>query len=59
VAKGSWQTAWAAYGLVNKTVPRPGVRVTMPVVVLIGDEAFAVERQMLYTAAKDKSGSAK
>jgi hypothetical protein len=31
----------------------------MPVIVLIGDEAFAAEHTMLYTATKDKSGSAK
>ena len=45
--------------MVNKTVARPGARVTMPVVVLIGGEAFAVEHTMPYTATKDKSGSAK
>ena len=57
--KGSWQTTWAAYGLENKTVPKPGEWVTMPVVVLIGDEAFADERPILYTAKANKSGSAK
>jgi hypothetical protein len=54
---GSWQTPWAAYGLVN--APRPGVSVMMPVIVLISDEAFADERPMLYTAKAGKSGSAK
>ena len=59
LAKGSWQTPWAAYGLVNITVSKPGVRVTMPVVVLIGDEAFAAEHPMSYTATKNQSGVAK
>jgi uncharacterized repeat protein (TIGR02543 family) len=57
LAKGSWQTPWAAHGLENKTVR--GAWVTMPVVVVIGDDAFADERPMLYTATKDKSGTAK
>jgi hypothetical protein len=59
LAKGPWQASWAIYGLENKNVPKPGVWVTMPVVVLIGSEAFADERPMLYTAKAGKSGSAK
>ena len=59
LAKGTWHTPWAAHGLENKTVTKPGVWVTMPVVVAIGDAAFADERPVLYTATKDKSGSAK
>jgi hypothetical protein len=59
LAKGSWQASWATYGLENKNVPKPGVWVAMPVVVLIGSEAFADERPMLYTAILNKSGSAK
>ena len=55
---GSWQTPWAAYGLETNTVAKPGV--TMPVIVLIGDEAFAGERtNMFYTAKAGKSGTAK
>ena len=50
LAKGSWQTAWAAYGLVNQTEPKPGAGVTMPVIVLVGNEAFAAEHTMSYTA---------
>jgi len=59
LAKGSWQTPWAAYGLEANTVANPGVWVTMPVVVVIDTEAFAGERAMLYTAKWNKSGSAK
>jgi hypothetical protein len=58
LAKGTWRTAWAAYGLENESV-KPGTWVTMPVVVVISDDAFADERPVLYTATKDKSGSAK
>ncbi len=59
LAKGDWQTAWAADGLNNTTVRRPGIPVMLPVVVLIGGEAFADERSMIYTAQLNKSGSAK
>jgi hypothetical protein len=58
LAKGTWREPWATHGLVNQTV-KPGAWVTMPVVVVIGDDALANERPMLYTATKDKSGSAK
>ena len=40
LAKGTWRTPWGAHGLVNKTIPKPGVWVTMPVVVVIGDDAL-------------------
>jgi len=56
---GSWQAAWATYGLQNTTVTKTGLSVTMPVVILTGDEGFAVERQMCYTARTGRSGSAK
>ena len=59
LAKGTWRTQWAAYGLANTTMPKSGVWVTMPVVVVIGNDAFADERPVLYTATKDKSGAAK
>jgi hypothetical protein len=59
LAKGNWLTQWAAYGMENKTVPKPGVQVTMPVIAVIGDEAFANDRSMLYTAKAGKAGSAK
>jgi alpha-L-arabinofuranosidase len=59
LAKGTWRTQWAAHGLANRTIPKPGVWVTIPVVVVIGDGAFADERPMLYTAMFNKSGLAK
>ena len=59
LAKGSWQASWATYGLENKPIPKPGIWVEMPVVVVIGDDALGAERPMLYTAKSGKSGSAK
>jgi hypothetical protein len=57
LAKGSWRTQWATYGLTNETVKNK--LVTTPVVVVIDTEAFAVERTMLYTAKYGQSGTAK
>jgi len=59
LAKGFWQTAWATSGLENSTVSKPGVSVTVTVIVIIDTEAFAGERTMLYTATLNKYGSAK
>jgi hypothetical protein len=59
LAKGAWRTQWAAYGLENMTAPKPGVWVTMPVVVVLGDETLADKRPMLYTATFNQSGSAR
>jgi PKD repeat protein len=56
---GSWQDEWLAFGLTDETVPKPGRTVTMPVVVLIGGDAFAAEKQLTYTATQNKSGTAK
>jgi sugar lactone lactonase YvrE len=55
---GSWATPWAAYGLTNAPTPKSGVSVTLPVVLVIGDEGFAGEKPLLYKATA-KSGSAK
>jgi PKD repeat protein len=53
---GSWQTLWAPYGLVNADVNR--MIVMMPVVVVIGNDAFAGDRPLFYTAKAGKSGMA-
>jgi hypothetical protein len=55
---GSWATPWAAYGLTNAPTPKSGVSVTLPVVLVIGDEGFAGEKALLYKTTA-KSGSAK
>jgi PKD repeat protein len=59
LANGEWRTQWAAYGLVNSNVAKPGASVIMPVVAVIGDEVVGDKRPMLYTATLNKSGSAK
>jgi len=59
LSKGSWQGQWAQYGLDNATHKSPGVSVTVPVVVVIGAEAFAAERTLHYTATVHKTGTAK
>ncbi len=56
---GSWQDEWAAYGLTNATVPKPGHLVTLPVVVLVDTEAFAADVTRTYTATAGKSGTAR
>jgi uncharacterized repeat protein (TIGR03803 family) len=56
---GSWQSAWAGYGLVNTNYAKPGVAVTLPVTLVIGDEAFMAEKPLHYTATAGKSGLAK
>jgi PKD repeat protein len=59
LSHGSWQTPWAPLGLVNATVVKPGVDVTLPVILVIGDEAFMADNALHYTATADKSGTAK
>jgi uncharacterized repeat protein (TIGR01451 family) len=57
---GSWQTAWAAYGMTNSTIRAPGVLVTnVPVVVVIGDEAFMGSADLRYKSKAGQSGTAK
>ena len=59
LAKGTWREPWEAWRLTNENVGKPGRSVTMPVVVVIGTDAFAGEHAMVYTAKAGKSGSAK
>jgi hypothetical protein len=57
---GSWQTPWADYGMVNSTIPKPGVLVPeLPVILVVDTEAFMGTTNLLYTATQDKSGTAK
>jgi hypothetical protein len=56
---GSWQDAWAQYGLVNATTQGSSVPVTLPVTLVIGDEIFMAEKPLHYTAAVNRSGTAK
>jgi PKD repeat protein len=59
LARGSWQSAWATNGLVNATVPKPGDAVTLPVLLVIGNDVFMFEKPLHYTATAGKSGTAK
>ena len=59
LSKGTWRATWAAFGLDNATHKNPGVRVTVPVVVLVGTEAFAAEPALHYSATLNKTGTAK
>ena len=58
LSKGNWRAQWAAYGLDNLTHRSPGIRVMLPVAVLVGDEAFAAERPLQYIATHNKTGTA-
>ena len=57
--RGNWHNAWASYGLVDATIQDPGQAVTMPVVVLAGDQGFAADHSLNYTAIVHKAGLAK
>ncbi|HUJ10091.1 MAG TPA: immunoglobulin domain-containing protein [Verrucomicrobiae bacterium] len=56
---GAWQGGWEAHGLCNTTVRKPGIGATLPVALLVGDEGFAAETQLLYTATAGRSGVAR
>jgi len=60
---GNWHGAWSVYGLTHDLISRPGTLVTIPVVVLIGEDAYAAEQTLQYTtrgnASFVRSGTAK
>jgi hypothetical protein len=56
---GSWATQWEAYGLRYAPTPKAGVTVTLPVVLVIGDEPFYGEKALLYKTKVVTSGGAK
>lgn len=57
--RGTWRDAWAEHGLVNSDTSKSGVPVTLPVTLMINDEAFMTDKPLHYTAAANKSGTAK
>jgi hypothetical protein len=59
LSRGTWQDAWAPYGLVNATILRPGNAVTLPVTLLIGNDAFMADKPLHYTATVNRSGTAR
>lgn len=54
---GAWREIWSRCGLVNADISSPGVPVTIPVSLLLGDKAFAGEFWTLYRAKADVVGS--
>ena len=58
LSNGSWRNQWAAFGLINTTIKSPGVAVTIPVTLMIGNTAFAAEAHLPYIAVMGKAGKA-
>ncbi|HUJ71319.1 MAG TPA: putative Ig domain-containing protein [Verrucomicrobiae bacterium] len=56
---GTWQPFWSAYGLVDANVLKPGNAVSLPVILVIDNEAFMQIPNLLYTSKAGKSGTAK
>jgi hypothetical protein len=56
---GNYQTAWAAYGMVNANLPQPTAAVKVPVTFLLGQETFVGEKTLTYKVKPGKSGTAK
>ena len=59
LSKGTWRNLWAVDGVDNVIHKSPGILVTVPVALLVGDDAFAVEKQLHYIATPNKTGTAK
>ena len=59
LSRGTWREPWANHGLVNATKLKPGVPVTVPVILVVGTESFMDEPVLTYRSAQDKSGQAK
>jgi hypothetical protein len=56
---GSWRTPWAAHGLVNATILKPGAPVTLPVILAIDNESFMATPSRHYMSRAGRSGSAR
>ena len=54
--KGSWQTAWADYGMVNSPIRKPGSPVNLPVMLTLDVGTFMGSKNLHYTAMWDKPG---
>jgi hypothetical protein len=44
---------------VNATIPKPGNAVTLPVMLMIGDQVFMAEKSLHQTAIASKTGLAR
>ena len=58
-SKGTWGGQWAAVGMDNSTHKSPGVAIVLPVAVAVGDEVFAAESHLHYSATLNRTGTAK
>ena len=56
---GSWRNSWAAHGLINASILKPGVPVTLPVVLAIDNDSFMATPSRQYTSQAGKSGIAR
>jgi PKD repeat protein len=57
--RGTWHSSWDGYGMINSNIPKPGVSVTLPALVVIDNEAFIAEQPLTYTARAGSSGIAR
>jgi len=57
--RGSWQDRWAAHGMVQTEGAKSGTAVTLPVILLLNNEAFMTEQTLSYTATANSSGTAR
>ncbi|HXI84263.1 MAG TPA: LamG-like jellyroll fold domain-containing protein, partial [Verrucomicrobiae bacterium] len=56
---GSWRNSWAAHGLIDASILKPGVPVTLPVNLAIDNQSFAATPSRQYTSQAGKSGIAR
>jgi len=54
---GSWRNSWAAHGLINVSIVKPGVPVTLPMTLVIDGESFVATSHLQYTSRAGKLGS--
>ena len=55
----AWQPFWAAHGFVNATVLKPGAAVSLPMILVLDDEAFVQIANLRYMSHAEKSGTAR
>ena len=53
--KGTWRDPWVTYGLTNAPINKPGIAVTVPVVIAVGNDSFMDEKGLIYTATVGES----
>jgi PKD repeat protein len=58
LSHGDWHSLWTEYDMVKGPLAEAAIPVTVPAIVVIGQDAFANQSQMSYSAATEKSGIA-